>query len=168
MNNGIKLIRFLFLVFLAYYYISPSLAQNEKDPKISILGVYEYVYEHNTENLTENHYIELFSNKTEINGLYYGTSDDFDEAREGYLPGFFSAKIKNLKITETTISFDVKVKDTDFFTNPITPFKKNKKNSAWKLGIRYNNRKYHGKIKDREIVIQTENFDPRVFKKINN
>jgi hypothetical protein len=168
MNNRLKLIRCLFLLFLVYFFISPSLAQNEKDPIISILGVYEYVYEYNTEDLIENHYIELFITNGKINGYYYGTSDDFDGAREGYLPGFFSAKIKNLNITASTISFEVEVKNTDFFNKPITPLRKIKNNSPWKIGIEYNKRKYHGEIKNRKIIIHTDNFDTRVFTKIKN
>lgn len=150
------------------FFISPSLAQNEKDPIISILGVYEYVYEYNTEDLIENHYIELFIINGKINGHYYGTSDDFDDAREGYSPGFFLAKVKNLNITDSTISFEVEVKNTDFFNKSITPLRKIENNSPWKIGIEYNKRKYHGEIKNRKIIIHTDNSDTRVFTKIEN
>jgi hypothetical protein len=84
------------------------------------------------------------------------------------LPGFFSSKIKNLNITASTISFEVEVKNTDFFNKHITPLRKIENNSPWKIGIEYNKRKYHGEIKNRKIIIHTDNFGTRVFTKIRN
>ena len=87
-------------------------------------GIYEYVYEYNTESLIENHYIELSKKNGKIVGQYYGTSDDFDEAREGYLPGFFSSPMKNLRINGNKITFEVK--PSKFFNDAITPLKQNR------------------------------------------
>ena len=47
----------------------------------SLTGVYEHVCEHITKNLTENHYIILEPDNDFVAGKYYGTSDDFDDAR---------------------------------------------------------------------------------------
>jgi hypothetical protein len=67
----------------------------------NIDGCYEYIYPDNTSDLIENHYIVL-KNGT---GLYYGTSDEFDEARTEYLPGFFVVPMQNLSIDNDSIRF---------------------------------------------------------------
>lgn len=69
------------------------------------VGIYEYVYPDNTQDLIENHFIVLTKNGEKISGLYYGTSDEFDDAREGYLPGFFVSPMDNLQINGETIRF---------------------------------------------------------------
>lgn len=129
------------------------------------LGVYEYVYEHNTKSLIQNHYIELVKKNGIIEGRYYGTSDDFDDAREGYLPGFFSADMKNLQINGNNITFAVK--PDKFFNNAITPLKRNSKNSIWDiLYKKYDERIYQGTYHDGKIEIQSEGLYNRVFVEI--
>lgn len=129
-------------------------------------GVYEYVYEHNTEDMVENHYLEFKNNKA----FYYGTSDDFDEAREGYYPGFFVAQIENLVLNENIISFNLKVSDSIFYKQPFTPLYQANGNEPWENGIRYDFRNYQGKVKGDTITIITKGFDPRKFikKKVAN
>ncbi|TPN88874.1 hypothetical protein [Aquimarina algicola] len=129
------------------------------DQSIKLSGIYQYVYEHNTKYLIENHYLE-FKNG---NAFYYGTSDDFDEVREGYHPGFFKTQIDKIDIGEDTISFSLHVNDSIFYKKPISPLYKNKKNQRWDIGVRYNTRDYNGKITGDTIIIHTKNFDPRVF-----
>ena len=125
-------------------------------------GIYRYNYKHNTDDLIENHYIEFTGREV----FYYGTSDDFDEAREGYLPGFFRAKITNLKRDKGSIEFNLNIKNSDIYTNAITPLKTLKKNTLLGIDLMYNIRKYEGKINGDTIIIKTQNFDPRLFIKI--
>lgn len=127
-------------------------------------GIYEYVYEYNTESLIENHYIDLSKKNGKIVGQYYGTSDDFDQAREGYLPGFFSSPMKNLKINGNKIKFEVK--PGKFFKDAITPLKQNNQMSIWDILSRYKKRIYNGIYKSNKIIIQSEGIDKRVFIKI--
>lgn len=126
-------------------------------------GIYEYVYPHNTSDLIENHYIKLEASNGKVIGTYYGTSDDFDEAREEYLPGFFQAKMLQLTLTDTTINFILKVNSSDIFTKAITPDDSSKNNQPWTVGVRYNERAYNGKIIGDSLIINTKDFDTRVF-----
>ncbi|CAL2060521.1 hypothetical protein [Tenacibaculum sp. 190524A05c] len=141
-----------------------TVLREKKDENFKFLeGTYEYVYEHNT-NINENHYIKL-KNDT---GTYFGTSDDFDDAREGYYVGFFRAKMDSLKISRTNISFSLYVNDSIFFDKPVTPFSVKNNKSNWTNSIQYNWRKYEGKINGDTIEIVTDGFDKRKFIKINS
>ena len=81
---------------------------SENSEKI-IAGTYEYVYPDNTSDLIENHYIVIDKIDNHYVGRYYGTSDEFDDAREGYYPGFFVANMENLEIKNDTIRFRLTV-----------------------------------------------------------
>lgn len=122
-------------------------------------GVYEYTYEYNTDELIENHYIQFKDSKV----IYYGTSDDFDNAREGYLPGFFNKKIIDFKVTENKFSFLLTVDINDFFQKRITPFIKYEYNSNWSVGVTNSTREYTGVITENKLIIETKGFGKRVF-----
>lgn len=51
--------------------------------------------------------------------FYYGTSDDFEEAREGYLPGFISVEATNLSVSEGKISFHLNSTNHNFYSQPV-------------------------------------------------
>lgn len=70
-------------------------------------GIYEYDYPQDTEDMNENQYIAFQKTEDEVHGWYYGTSDEFDEAREGYLPGYFVSRIDNLTTKGDSIFFSV-------------------------------------------------------------
>jgi hypothetical protein len=144
----------------------PVIIRPKIDQSIELSGVYEYIYEHNTADLIENHYIE-FENG---NGFYYGTSDDFDQAREGYYPGFFMAQINKLEIDGNKMLFSLSVNDSMFYKKPITPLNQKNDNEPWNIGVRYNARTYTGEVKGDTIIVETDDFDPRLFikKKVAN
>ena len=153
------------LVIFSIYACSNSKDTNEKkiEERTNIEkilnGVYEYTYEHNTDELIENHYIQFKDSKV----IYYGTSDDFDNAREGYLPGFFNKKIRDFKVTENKLSFSLTVDINDFFERRITPFMKYEHNPNWSIGITNRTREYKGIITENKLIIETKGFDKRVF-----
>jgi len=134
----------------------------DKSNQDNLIGVYEYIYEHNTENLIENHYIEFLTDKA----IYYGTSDDFDNAREGYYPGFFSTEIIDLKTDKNQIEFTLNPNDFIFYNGVISPLIQTDKNEPWNIKISSKMRNYRGKMKGDTIFIETENFDLRKFIKI--
>jgi hypothetical protein len=144
----------------------PIITKLQTISAVELLGVYEYVYKHNTEDLIENHYLEF----KEGMAFYYGTSDDFDEAREGYYPGFFITQINNLELNGENLTFNVIVSDSIFYKQPITPLYQTNGNEPWGIGIRYNSRNYEGEINGDTITINTKDFDPRKFikKKVAN
>ena len=137
----------------------PKITQAPVEPKMDLSGVYEYEYEHNTENLIENHYLAF----KDGNAFYYGTSDDFDDMRQGYYPGFFKAPIETMKMEGDSISFGLKVSDSIFYKQPITPMYQVGENEPWDVGVRYYTRTYTGKIKGDTIIIGTDGFGPRLF-----
>lgn len=136
-----------------------KIIQAPVEPKMDLSGVYEYEYEHNTENLIENHYLAF----KDGNAFYYGTSDDFDDMRQGYYPGFFKAPLETMKMEGDSISFDLKVSDSIFYKQPITPMYQVSENEPWDVGPRYHTRAYTGKIKGDTIIIKTNGFAPRFF-----
>jgi len=142
-----------------------------------IVGTYEYFYPHNTSDLIENHYIVFEEVNGKVIGRYYGTSDDFDDGREGYLPGFYVAEIKNPILKNGKLSFDVKISENDLFLNNIGHEVKSsreivtKKHPRWiqdyQPGIKLSRSAIHlsGKVIDSDIHIQTKD-GLRWFRKI--
>ncbi|MDO3695937.1 hypothetical protein QVZ41_13885 [Wenyingzhuangia sp. chi5] len=124
-------------------------------------GVYEYEYENNTEALVENHYIQFEKNRI----IYFGTTDDFDQAREGYFPGFFMKEIYDFKIAGNQFSFSLKVNNNEFFEKAITPYLKPNQNPKWTIGVSSFERFYKGQIIENKLIIETNGFEKRVFVK---
>ena len=164
------------LMFLSFAIGCSPDGETDVSPK-DIVGTYEYLYPHSSPSLIENHYIVLEEQNGQIIGRYYGTSDDFDDAREGYLPGFYVAEIQNFKVHDNQISFDITITEDDLFLNNFghkiksTSDIDTNKHPGWirdyQPGIRLSRKSIHfsGKIIGTEIRIQT-NEGPRGFRKI--
>jgi hypothetical protein len=86
--------------------------------RAQVTATYEYAYPYNTPDLIENHFIVLETSSDGTRGWYYGTSDEFDSAREGYLPGFFVAPMLDLRLGAAEISFTLR-RPARFFTSPV-------------------------------------------------
>lgn len=140
------------------------------------VGTYYYDYEDDTPDLIEDQYIVIENVNGQIIGRYYGTSDDFDEAREGYYPGFFVANMINFKINNKEISFEISLTENDMYSKPVyLKYKDTKEvllsgNPLWinKQIINSsdkNPRKYKGKIVNNEEIILKIDNDQRIFKR---
>ena len=127
--------------------------------EIGIIGIYEFVYEYNTYDLIENHYLQFMNNEV----LYFGTSDDFDDAREGYLPGFFEVPVYDFELVDNQFKFSVSVHDSMFFRKPITPFAIELENSPWGIGVSKTIRHYVGILNGDTITVSSIGLDDRIF-----
>jgi hypothetical protein len=165
-------------LFLLIAFTVTACGQNSNLKKPDILPkspdlIYEYIYPYNTPDLIENHYINLSISNNGIKGYYYGTSDEFDEAREGYLPAFFVSKMDNLIIKNDTIKFKLTVDNSDFLTQTVD-LKYKTTNDAlsagyknWENKIPTSPKTYTGVFQNSETIVFKVDQDIRVFKKKN-
>ena len=134
------------------------------------VGMYEYVYEFNTDLLVENQTIVFDVEEGALRGWFFGTSDEFDVGREGYLPGFFVAEMIDLSVSEEGVFFTVLVSSEDCFTEPVPlQYREAEELLAgrfqrWRgpTGIAPTAIKYEGTITDQHIELQTR-FGTRSF-----
>ena len=132
----------------------PASHESEAAQPDSVL-TYEYVYPYNTEDLVENHYIELRMRGDSVTGRYYGTTDDFDSAREGYLPGFFVTTMNDLRIVDGAISFSLS--PWDYFITPRTPGTEGvaTDETRWKGPKVASSRSYRGSLTPDSLILYT-------------
>lgn len=147
------------------YYRLQRIALSPAEPAC---GVYRYSYPHNTERLNEDHFIRLDCSGQTLRGWYWGTSDDFDRGREGYLPGFFVVEMSDLAMTEDSIRFTLQVAEEEYFARPI-PLRFHDAeqvpghlNEPWAHGIRTEPRQYRGVVHPDSIVLEVDGRE-RVF-----
>lgn len=67
----------------------------------------------------EDKIIVIVKDKHRYKCFFYGTSDDFEEAREGYLPGFISIEATNLSFSGGEISFHLNSTNHNFYSQPV-------------------------------------------------
>jgi hypothetical protein len=131
---------------------------------------YEYVYPYNTPDLIENHYIVLDMSGPEPRGWYYGTSDEFDSGREGYLPGFFVAPMSDLEMSAGAISFGLS-RPERFFASPVRLEYRSAEAvptgllGEWAISLPSASRRYGGGL-TREAVTLDVPGGPRVFQRM--
>ena len=131
--------------------------------------VYEHGYAFNSSDLNENHFIVLDSVISPPRGWYYGTSDEFDQAREGYLPGFFVAPMEGLTLSASTISFALR-RPERFFASPV-PFTYRSADAVpagvfgdWTVRLPEESRHYVGATSSDQITLDLPG-GPRVFRR---
>nr|WP_321522997.1 hypothetical protein [uncultured Macellibacteroides sp.] len=124
--------------------------------------------------LNEDNRIVISNGNNGIEGLYYGTTDEFVDAREGYLPGYFVLRTYDLYINGDTIKFTLKPEKTDFFTKPIDISIKSSKDAAkkgyihWDIWDNYSfqtSKNYQGLIKDSKTIIFSEDSNNKMYTK---
>jgi len=147
------------LAWVALARVAPANAQ---------VAVYEHGYVFNAGDLNENHFIVLDSTITPVRGWYYGTSDEFDTAREGYLPGFFVARMRELAVIDDRISFALD-RPGAFFTVPVPLRYRSPEEilgtlSAWDVPLPAMTVRYEGRITPGLITLRLERGE-RVFRR---
>jgi hypothetical protein len=90
-----------------------------KNVKESDSTVYYLYIDESDPNPMNDNIIELKYKGNTIEGYFWGNSDEFSEAREGYLPGFFVLKMKNVKVKNDSIFFVLNSKNESYFSNSI-------------------------------------------------
>jgi len=140
-----------------------KITQNVEDQD-KYIGTFEFVYPYNTEDLIENHFIVINKNGDLYSGLYYGTSDEFDESREGYLPGFFVAPMEQLTITNGTLKFTLSVENQNVFNKAVELKYKSSEEArqngyeTWPNMMRFEPKTYFGFINNDSIIINDKTF----------
>ncbi|MDQ8012153.1 MAG: hypothetical protein REI96_06885 [Flavobacterium nitrogenifigens] len=56
-----------------------------------------------------------------LSGIFYGNTDLFDEAREGYKPGFFVATVQSEPSENNVLKVNINLAFSDILENPIYP-----------------------------------------------
>jgi hypothetical protein len=132
-------------------------------------GTYLFEYPYNTPELIEDHFIVLEGGGSELRGWYYGTSDEFDAGREGYLPGFFVAPLTGLSVAGDAISFTLN-RPGRFFVAPVPRRYRDAEDvpagmvAEWNVPLPTDSRQYAGTLRGGQIVLDVPG-GPRVFQR---
>ncbi len=140
------------------------LVKSSENTLEDLVGLWKFTYPYSG-SLIEDHYMKIGQEGTGLSGAYYGTTDDFDRAREGYLPGFFRADMQDISFNNDTLSFRLEIREDELYQEPI-PLTLNSGISyggeKWEYGISFKEKEYKGIYKNGRVVLFTR-FDPREF-----
>ena len=65
--------------------------------------------------------IELvFKGKNVLSGYFWGTSDEFEDVREGYYPGFMVLPMQNIEQKGDTLNFVLDSSGHPFYSSPVS------------------------------------------------
>lgn len=80
-----------------------------------------YLWEYDASNLhDEDNVIELrFRDSVVVDGFFWGTSDEFYSAREGFYPGFSVWRMQDIGMAGDTLTFLLDSRGTDYFSGPL-------------------------------------------------
>ena len=136
-----------------------------------LVGSYEYVCPNTTATLNENHFIVFEVVEDQLHGRYYGTSDDFDEAREGYYPGYYVTDLLDLSFKDNTFSFELDPDSADMFEDKLGLEILNTADAIeagytnWQPGISIDDIRLDGYYEDDLIIINSK-YGSREFTKL--
>lgn len=80
-----------------------------------------YLWEYDASNLhDEDNVIELrFRDSMVVDGFFWGTSDEFYSAREGFYPGFSVWRMQDISMAGDTLTFLLDSRGVDYFSGPL-------------------------------------------------
>ncbi|WP_053470368.1 MULTISPECIES: hypothetical protein [unclassified Flavobacterium] len=107
-------------------------------------------------------------------GLFYGNTDLFDQAREGYEPGFFVANVQVEPAGENSLQVNIRATASDILENPVSPPIKSTKealekgNKKWEITEIDIFRELIFEIKNpKELILKSDlGLEDKTFKKI--
>ena len=84
-------------------------------------SIANYLWEYDASNLhDEDNVIELrFRDSVVVDGFFWGTSDEFYSAREGFYPGFSVWRMQDIGMAGDTLTFLLDSRGTDYFSGPL-------------------------------------------------
>ncbi len=81
---------------------------------------FRYFFYDNEYDDSEDEFIELkYEGNTIVSGYYWCTSDEFCDAREGFLPGFTVLPMNNIQVQGDSIRFVLNSKGKPYFNTPL-------------------------------------------------
>lgn len=113
--------KYLFNILLLCLCINAKAQQSDKTEYYYYYGNKQMVNGKNIPSMDDEIIMIVYSQNT-TKCYYYGTSDEFMDAREGFLPGFITLEATNTVVKDGNISLRFNSTDHDFYSQPIEPF----------------------------------------------